>query len=99
MFLLEQEELIFIIKQFPKMGITYERMESDLIFITGKTLRNYSLNITKPKGKKFNFLIKALPAHYPAEYKAAKAKFEETKKPELLNMTLGELFDAANVGF
>lgn len=38
MYRIEQEALIYIVKQLPKMGITYRRIEKDLTFITSETL-------------------------------------------------------------
>lgn len=75
-FLVEQEALIYIIKELPKMGISYARIERENEYITERTLRNYANGKTRPKEKKFNYLIKTLKEKYPIEYAAAIAKFE-----------------------
>ena len=76
MYQVEQEALVFIIKQVPRMNIPFEKIEHDLHFITAKTLYNYVAGRTKPKCKKYSFLKEALHEHYPYEYDCAKAKFE-----------------------
>ena len=76
MYITEQKALVYIIEQLPKMNISFEQIESDLVFVTAATLYNYVSGRTKPKCKKFNFLKSALHQHYPYEYNCAKAKFE-----------------------
>lgn len=76
MYRVEQDALIYIIKQFPKMNIPFEQIEQDLQFVTAHTLYNYISGRTKPKCKKYAFLTQALHEHYPYEYDCAKAKFE-----------------------
>ena len=76
MYIAEQNALIYIIKQFPKMDISYEQIEHDLHYITAKTLYNYAAGRTKPKCKKFSFLKRSLHERYPYEYNCAKAEYE-----------------------
>ena len=76
MYLAEQKALVYIIEQLPKMNISFEKIERDLHFITAKTLYNYVAGRTKPKCKKYYFLIHALHERYPYEYDCAKAKYE-----------------------
>ena len=76
MYITEQKALVYIIEQLPKMNISFEQIESDLVFVTAKTLYNYVAGRTKPKGKKYSFLTYALHKRYPYEYNCAKAKFE-----------------------
>ena len=75
-FLVEQEALIYIIKELPKMGISYARIERESEYISEMTLRNYANGKTRPKERKFNFLIKTLKEKYPIEYSDALTKFE-----------------------
>ena len=91
MYRIEQEALIYIVKQLPKMGITYRRIEKDLTFITSETLYNYASGRTKPKGKKFAFLSAALKEKYPLEYDAAKAKFEAYRGKAMRQMIIDEI--------
>ena len=76
MYLAEQNALVYIIKQLPKMNISFEQVERDLHFVTAETLYNYVSGRTKPKCKKYAFLTEALHEHYPYEYDCAMAKFE-----------------------
>ena len=91
MYKVEQEALVYIIKQLPKMGITYRKIEKDLHFITCETLYNYVSGRTKPKGKKYAFLSAALQERYPLEYKAAKAKFEAYKGKPIRQLIIEEI--------
>lgn len=77
MYIAEQNALVFIIRELPKMNISFEKIERDLHFVTAKTLYNYVSGRTKPKCKKFFFLTQALRERYPYEYACAKAKFEK----------------------
>ena len=94
MYLAEQNALVFIIKEFPKMNISFEKIERDLHFITATTLYNYVSGRTKPKGKKFYFLTHALHEKYPYEYDCAKAKFEAEN-----GKTIKELIEEEVAGY
>ena len=91
MYTIEQEALVYIIQQLPKMGINYRKVEKDLTFVTCETLYNYASGRTKPKGKKFSFLSNALREKYPLEYAAAKAKFEAYKGKPMREMIVEEI--------
>ena len=88
MYLAEQNSLIYIIKQLPRMNISFEKIERDLHFVTAATLYNYASGRTKPKKKKFAFLVNALREKYPYEYDCAKAKFEKEN-----GMTIKEMIE------
>ena len=94
MYRVEQNALIYIIKQFPKMNIPFEQIEQDLHFVTAHTLYNYVSGRTKPKCKKYAFLTQALYEHYPYEYDCAKAKFEREN-----GKTINELIAEEALGY
>lgn len=91
MYRIEQEALVYIVKQLPKMGVTYRRIEKELTFVTCETLYNYASGRTKPKGKKFAFLSAALREKYPLEYEAARAKFEAYKGKAMQQLIIDEI--------
>lgn len=91
MYQAEQQSLIYIIRQLPKMHISFERIERDLHFITAATLYNYASGRTKPKKKKFQFLVNALREKYPYEYDCAKANFERENGKTIKEMIEEEL--------
>ena len=91
MYIAEQNALVFIIKELPKMNIPFEKIERDLHFITAKTLYNYIAGRTKPKCKKFSSLTQALHERYPYEYECAKAKFERENGKTLKELIAEEI--------
>lgn len=91
MYIAEQDALIYIIKQLPKMRISYEKIEKDLKFVTAATLYNYASGRTKPKCKKFYYLVNALREKYPYEYDCAKAKFEKEKGKSIKELIAAEM--------
>lgn len=91
MYLIDQLELIYILKELPTMGITYERIERDCPYITEMTMRNYVRGKTRPKGKKFDYLTKELKSKYPMEYNASKAKFRQEQEEKIKDLTIDEL--------
>ena len=98
MYLIEQQALIYIIKELPRMGISYDKIEKECPYVTIKTLHNYRNGITKPKGKKFSYLISALKSKYPTEYEAARAKFEMEEGNTLQQMTIDEIKQSLKLG-
>ena len=91
MYIAEQNALIYIIRQLPKMNIPFEQIEQDLQFVTSQTLYNYVSGRTKPKCKKYAFLTQALHEHYPYEYDCAKAKFERENGKTIKEMIAEEV--------
>ena len=91
MYIAEQNALIYIIGQLPKMNIPFEKIERDLHFITAKTLYNYVAGRTRPKGKKYSFLTYALHERYPYEYDCAKARFEKENGKTLKELIAEEV--------
>lgn len=99
MYLIDQLELIYILKQFPMMGITYEMIEKDCIYITAMTMRNYVRGKTRPKGKKFDYLKRELELKYPIEYNAAKAKFRDEQEGKVKELTVEQIERLFKSGF
>ena len=98
MYLIDQLVLIYILKEFPAMGISYEMIERNCPYITEMTMRNYVRGKTKPKGKKFDYLTKELRSKYPMEYKVAKDKFRQEQTEKIKGLTIDELKQLFTLG-
>lgn len=98
--MLDIEKDIFrdIIREFPKVGLSYDGFERQHQFITSATLRNYANGKTSPSEKRYRYVLNCLKQDHNLMFRIMVSNIEQNRGKNIEDMIKDSLYDANKDG-